>query len=74
MSGVDEIGSQFFFVDGFVDAWSDGLESILNRTKTFAEALQDMFKKLVNSIIHMFVEDWAGRLKNILMKSSNKLY
>ena len=61
------------FVDGFVDAWSDGLESILNRTKTFAEALQDMFKKLVNSIIHMFVEDWAGRLKNILMKSIHQV-
>jgi hypothetical protein len=61
------------FVDSFVDAWSSGMESILNRTKSFGEALRDMFKQITNAIIKMFVEDWATRLKNILMKTIHQV-
>lgn len=61
------------FVDSFVDAWSSGMESILNRTKSFGEALRDMFKQITNAIIKMFVEDWATRLKNILSKTIHQV-
>jgi hypothetical protein len=59
------------FKDAFVSEWQSGLESILNRTKSFGEAMRDMLKNLVNSMIKLFTEDWASRLNKIL---SNALF
>ena len=54
------------FIDSMTNAFQSGLESILNRTKSFAEAFRDIFKSIVNDIIKMFSEDLAARFKKWL--------
>ena len=54
------------FVDSLSSAIQSGLEGILNRTKTFAEAFKDIFKQVVNDIIKLFSEDFANRIKKWL--------
>jgi hypothetical protein len=56
------------FVDSFSSAFQSGLESILNGTKTFGDALKDMFKSIVNDIIKLFAEDMAKKVKGWLSK------
>jgi hypothetical protein len=54
------------FVDSYVDAWQDGLEGILNRTKSFGDAMRDIFKGVIQSMIKMFSEDMGGKLRKVL--------
>lgn len=60
------------FIDSLSTAIGNGLEGILNRTKSFAEAFTDIFKAVVNDIIKLFSEDFAKRIKkwltNIIFK------
>ena len=60
------------FIDSLSTAIGNGLEGILNRTKSFAEAFKDIFKAVVNDIIKLFSEDFAKRIKkwltNIIFK------
>jgi hypothetical protein len=55
------------FVDSFTNAFQSGLESMLNGTKSFGDALRDMFKSIVNDIIKLFTEDLSARIKEGLM-------
>ena len=54
------------FIDSLTNAIQSGLEGILNRTKSFAEAFTDIFKSVVSDIIKLFSEDLAQRLKKWL--------
>ena len=54
------------FVDSYVDAWQSGLEGILNRTKSFGDAMRDIFKGVIQSMIKMFSEDMGGKLRKVL--------
>jgi hypothetical protein len=56
------------FVDSFTNAFQSGLESMLNGTKSFGEALKDMFKSIVNDIIKMFTQDLSQSIHDGLMK------
>ena len=54
------------FVDSYVNAWQEGLEGILNRTKSFSDAMRDIFKSIVKSMIKMFSEDMGGKLRKLM--------
>ena len=54
------------FVDSYVNAWQEGLEGILNRTKSFGDAMRDIFKSIVQSMIKMFSEDMGGKLRKLM--------
>ena len=54
------------FIDSVSDSYQQTLEGILTRTKSFGEALRDMFTSIANSIIKMFTEMWAEKLKTKL--------
>ena len=56
------------FIDSFSNAFQSSLESILNRTKSFGEALRDMMKSIVNDIIKLFTQDLAEKVKGWLSK------
>jgi hypothetical protein len=54
------------FIDSLSSAIGNGLNDILNRTKSFADAFRDIFKSVVQDIIKMFSEDFAARIKKWL--------
>ena len=54
------------FIDSLTKGIEEGLEGILNRTKSFAEAFRDIFKGLVQDIIKLFSQDFAERIKKWL--------
>lgn len=54
------------FIDSLTNAIQNGLDGILNRTKSFAEAFTDIFKSVVSDIIKLFSEDLAQRFKKWL--------
>lgn len=54
------------FIDSLTNGIQSGLEGILNRTKSFAEAFRDIFKGLVQDIIKLFSQDFAERIKKWL--------
>ena len=51
------------FIDSLTKGIEEGLEGILNRTKSFAEAFRDIFKGIVQDIIKLFSKDFAERIK-----------
>ncbi len=54
------------FIDSLTNGIQSGLEGILNRTKSFADAFRDIFKGLVQDIIKLFSQDFAERIKKWL--------
>jgi hypothetical protein len=53
----------FKFIDSLSTAIGSGIEGILNRTQSFAEAFRNIFKSVVSDIIKLFSEDLAKRIK-----------
>lgn len=57
------------FIDSLTNGIQEGLEGILNRTKSFADAFRDIFKGVVQDIIKLFSKDFAERIHQWLSKA-----
>jgi hypothetical protein len=57
------------FIDSLSNAIGSGLEGILNRTKSFADAFRDIFKSVTQDIIKMFSNEFAARIKKWLTQT-----
>jgi hypothetical protein len=52
--------------DTFVDSWEQALEDTINRTKSFSENIQGIFKAMWSSLVKQFSTDWATKIKKII--------
>jgi TP901 family phage tail tape measure protein len=56
-------------VDTFVDSWREAFESTINRTRSFAENMQNIFKNMWQNVVKLFAEDSAKRLHKIISQA-----